>query len=389
MAEEENGQEKTEDATFKRLEKAREEGQVARSRELGTTLLLMTGGFSVLIFGANLSRQFQSVMLINFDFDRVSAMDTSRMLAHLSLSVEALLSAVGIILFLLMLAGAFGAIGLGGWIFSAKPMQPKLSRLNPIAGLKRMFSLKSLVELLKATAKFLLVAMVASLILYQMKGDLLSIGQQSIRPAIHHASWIVIWSAIGMSAATLLIALVDVPFQIFDNAQKLKMTRQQVKDEFKDSEGKPEVKSRIRQLQRELAQARMMSAIPDADVIITNPEHFSVALKYDSEGLSAPVVVAKGADQTAIKIREIAIAHQVPIMQSPPLTRAVFYSTEIDEVIPAKLYLAVAQVLAYIYQLRQRPSYRSSPGPIRNSELNRQIEIPEELQFDAAGDLVR
>ena len=389
MAEEENGQEKTEDATFKRLEKAREEGQVARSRELGTTLLLMTGGFSVLIFGANLSRQIQSVMLTNFDFDRVSAMDPSRMLTHLSISVEALLAVVGIILFLLMLAGALGAIGLGGWIFSAKPIQPKLSRLNPISGLKRMFSLKSLVELFKATAKFLLVAMVATLILYQMKGDLLSIGQQSIRPAIHHASWIIIWSAIGMSAATVLIALVDVPFQIFDNAQKLKMTRQQVKDEFKDSEGKPEVKSRVRQLQRELAQARMMAAIPDADVIITNPEHFSVALKYDPEGLSAPVVVAKGADQIAIKIREVAVAHQVPIMQSPPLTRAVFYSTEIDEVIPAKLYLAVAQVLAYIYQLRQRPSYRSSPGPIRNSELNRQIEIPEELQFDAAGDLVR
>ena len=133
----------------------------------------------------------------------------------------------------------------------------------------------------------------------------------------------------------------------------------------------------------------MMAAIPDADVIITNPEHFSVALKYDPEGVSAPVVVAKGADQIAIKIREVAVAHQVPIMQSPPLTRAVFYSTEIDEVIPAKLYLAVAQVLAYIYQLRQRPSYRPSSGPIRNSELNQQIEIPEELQFDAAGDLVR
>lgn len=388
MAEEENGQEKTEDATFKRLEKAKDEGQVARSRELGTTLLLMTGGFCLLIFGSDLSAKIQSVMTTNFTFDRVSAMDPNRMISHLSLSIEALLSVVGTILVLLMLAGALGAIGLGGWIFSPKPIQPKLSRLNPISGLKRMFSLKSLVELLKATAKFLLVALVASLILYQMKGDLLSIGQQSIRPAISHASWIIIWSAIGMSAATILIALIDVPFQIFDNAQKLKMTRQQVKDEFKDSEGKPEVKSRIRQLQRELAQTRMMSAIPDADVIITNPEHFSVALKYDAEGLSAPIVVAKGADQIAIKIREVASAHKVPIMQSPPLTRAIFYSTEIDQVIPAKLYLAVAQVLAYIYQLRQRPTYRPSPGPIRNSQLNQQLEIPEELQFNAAGNLV-
>lgn len=391
MAEEENGQEKTEDATLKRQEKAREDGQVARSRELGTTLLLMTGALSILIFGADLADRLQAVMQANFSFDRHAAMDPNMMSAKLGDSLSSVFDLVGLILFLIMLAGVVGAIGVGGWLVSAKPIQPKFSRLNPLEGLKRMFSMKALVELFKALAKFILVAGVAVLILFQMETDLLSISQEPLIPAVSHSTWIVIWSAIGMSAATVIIAAIDVPFQIYDNAQKLKMTKQQVKDEHKDSEGKPEVKSRIRQIQRELAQSRMMAAIPDADVVITNPEHFSVALKYDSEGAGAPVVLAKGADEIAIKIREIANAHDIPILRSPPLTRAVYFTTEIDEQIPAKLYLAVAQVLAYIYQLRARPSAsRAGPkpaGPIRASSLDSQLDIPAELQFDAEGNL--
>ena len=391
MAEEENGQEKTEDATLKRQEKAREDGQVARSRELGTTLLLMTGAISILLFGADLAGRLQTLMKASFDFDRHAAMDPNMMAAKLGSSLSSVFDLVGLILFLIMLAGVVGAIGVGGWLVSAKPIQPKLSRLNPLEGLKRMFSMKALVELFKALAKFVLVAGVAILILFQMETDLLSISQQPLIPAVSHSTWIVIWSAIGMSAATVIIAAIDVPFQIYDNAQKLKMTKQQVKDEHKDSEGKPEVKSRIRQIQRELAQSRMMAAIPDADVVITNPEHFSVALKYDSEGAGAPVVLAKGADEIAIKIREVANAHDIPILRSPPLTRAVYFTTEIDQQIPAKLYLAVAQVLAYIYQLRARPSAsRAGPkpaGPIRASALDSQLDIPSDLQFDAEGNL--
>ncbi|MDA8694326.1 flagellar biosynthesis protein FlhB [Pseudomonadales bacterium] len=391
MAEEENGQEKTEDATLKRLEKAREDGQVARSRELGTTLLLMTGALSILIFGSSLADRLQAVMKANFSFDRHGAMDTSMMAAKLGHSLSSVFDLVGLILFLIMIAGVIGAISVGGWLVSAKPLQPKFNRLNPLEGLKRMFSMKALVELFKALAKFILVAGVATLILFQMESNLLAIGHEPLIPAVSHSTWIIIWSAIGMSAATLIIAAIDVPFQIYDNAQKLKMTKQQVKDEHKDSEGKPEVKSRIRQIQRELAQSRMMAAIPDADVVITNPEHFSVALKYDSDGAGAPVVVAKGADEIAIKIREIANAHDIPILRSPPLTRAVYFSTEIDQQIPAKLYLAVAQVLAYIYQLRARPSVaRPGPkpvGPIRDSSLDSQLDIPNDLQFDAEGNL--
>lgn len=394
MAEEESGQDKTEDATPKRLEKAKDEGQVARSRELGTTLLLMTGGVSLLLLGADLSERLQSIMKLNFGFDRHGAMEPMMMVSYLGSSIASVIDLVGLILLMLMFAGVLGAIALGGWLFSAKPLTPKLSRLNPLEGLKRMFSMKSLVELVKAIAKFLLVAGVAVFILLYMEGDLLVIGQQALETALVHSSWIIIWSAIGMSAATVLIALIDVPYQVYDNAEKLKMTHQQVKDEFKDSEGKPEVKNRIRQLQRELAQSRMMASIPEADVIITNPEHFSVALKYDNEAFGAPRVVAKGADEIAIKIREVANAHAIPILQSPPLTRAIYYTTEIDEEIPAKLYLAVAQVLAYIYQLRQGtgPGVRSAAaqaarngGVLRSRALDSRMDIPMEMQFDADG----
>ncbi len=392
MAEEENGQEKTEEATPKRLEKAKEEGQVARSRELGTTLLLMTGGIALLVFGAALSERMQAIMRLNFGFDRQAAMDPMMMSSMLAESIGNLVGIVGLILTLLMIAGALGSIGLGGWLFSAKPLEPKFSRMNPIEGLKRMFSMKALVELFKAVGKFLLVAGVATLILFQMESELLVIGQQTLELALVHSTWIIIWSAIGMSAATIIIAAIDVPYQIYDNAQKLKMTRQQVKDEFKDSEGKPEVKSRIRQLQREMAQTRMMASIPDADVVITNPEHFSVALKYDASSSDAPIVVAKGADEIALKIREVANLHHVPILRSPPLTRAIFYSTDLEEPIPAKLYLAVAQVLAYIFQLReraQRGTWRppAANEPIRDYALDRKLEIPEEMLFDAQGNL--
>jgi len=384
MAEEENGQEKTEEATPKRLEKAREEGQVARSRELGTTLLLMTGSVCMLMFGELLASRLKSLMRGNFGFDRVAAQDPSYMFAYLGQSVYDMLDAVLLILFLLMFAGAMGSIALGGWLFSVKPIVPKLNRLSLLSGLQRMFSLKALVELFKAIAKFVVVAAVASLILWLMKDELIALGQESIEVAIVHAAQIIAWSAFGMSAATILIALVDVPFQVFDHAKKLRMTRQQLKDEFKESEGKPEVKSRVRQLQRELAQSRMMAAVPEADVVITNPEHFSVALKYDMNGNQAPLVVARGADEIAIKIREIANEHKVPLLRSPQLTRAIYYTTEIDEQIPGELYLAVAQVLAFVYQLSEIQRNRPIPQS-QIDQLNRKLSVPEGMQFDTEG----
>jgi len=240
-----------------------------------------------------------------------------------------------------------------------------------------MFSTKALVELLKALGKFLVVLGVALLVLSAYQDDLLSIAKQPLDLAIMHSVEIVGWCALWMACGLIIIAAVDVPFQLWDNKQKLMMTKQEVKDEYKDSEGKPEVKSRIRQLQREAAQRRMMQAVPEADVVITNPTHFAVALKYDGDKGGAPRLVAKGGDFVALKIREIAQEHKVTVLESPALARAVYYSTELDQEIPAGLYLAVAQVLAYVYQLRQ---YRSGKGR-RPDPLNN-LPIPPDLRRD-------
>ena len=240
-----------------------------------------------------------------------------------------------------------------------------------------MFSRRALAELFKAVAKVLLVVAVSVLILYWLTPMLLGLGSQDIAPAMARASQMVAWAALGLCATTILIALVDIPFQLFEHSRKLKMTRQEVKDELKNTEGKPEVKSRIRQLQREMSQRRMMSAVPEADVIITNPEHYAVALKYNSDNMGAPVLVAKGADHMAQKIREIGGAHEIPIVAAPPLARAVFYSTELEQEIPAGLYIAVAQVLAYVFQLESyRKGRAERPGQLSD------LPIPEELRRD-------
>jgi len=278
----------------------------------------------------------------------------------------------------LLAASIIGPIALGGWLFSAQAMQPKFSRMNPLAGLKRMFSMHALAELLKALAKFVVLLAVALLVLKADQDDLLALGHEALEPALQHSALIVAKSAIWLACGLILIAVVDVPFQLWDNRQKLMMTKQEVRDEYKDSEGKPEVKSRIRQLQREMAQRRMMEAVPQADVVITNPTHFAVALKYDPAKGSAPVLLAKGGDFLALKIREIAQENKVMVLESPALARAVYFSTEMDQEIPAGLYLAVAQVLAYVYQIKQ---YQAGKGK-RPAPLSDNLPIPPDLRRD-------
>lgn len=254
-------------------------------------------------------------------------MNTESMLQLLGAS--AYLAAQGLwpILLMLLVAAIVGPIALGGWLFSMDALQPKFSRLNPLSGLKRMFSAKSLLELSKALIKFLVVLAVALLVLSADRDALLALAHQPLEQAILHSVRVVGWSAFWMACSLLLIAAVDVPYQIWDNRQKLLMTKQEVRDEYKDSEGKPEVKSKIRQMQREMAQRRMMAAVPEADVVITNPTHFAVALKYDPAGGGAPLLLAKGNDFLALKIREVAQEHKVMVMESPALARAVYYST--------------------------------------------------------------
>ncbi|MBG6432403.1 flagellar biosynthesis protein FlhB [Pseudomonas aeruginosa] len=375
MAESESGQDKTEEPPEKRRREAREKGQLPRSRELNTLAILMAGAGGLLIYGADLAGALLRLMRSNFELSRETAMNTESMLQLLGAS--AYLAAQGLwpILLMLLVAAIVGPIALGGWLFSMDALQPKFSRLNPLSGLKRMFSAKSLLELSKALIKFLVVLAVALLVLSADRDALLALAHQPLEQAILHSVRVVGWSAFWMACSLLLIAAVDVPYQIWDNRQKLLMTKQEVRDEYKDSEGKPEVKSKIRQMQREMAQRRMMAAVPEADVVITNPTHFAVALKYDPAGGGAPLLLAKGNDFLALKIREVAQEHKVMVMESPALARAVYYSTELDQEIPAGLYLAVAQVLAYVYQLKQSQAGKGKrPSPLKD------LPIPPDLR---------
>lgn len=348
-----DSQEKTEHATPRRLEKSREDGQTARSKELATMAVLLAGAGGLLMFGSMLGRALERIMRFSFSFERDVAFDTHYMGLKLLAAAQDAAVALAPFMILVLIAAIAGSIGIGGLLFSGKAITPKLNRMDPIKGLKRMFSARSLVELVKAIAKVSLVMVIAILILRLRTDDLLAIAQKPPVPAMHHVLQTLGWSFFLLASATVVIAIIDVPFQIYDHQKKLRMSKQEVKDEYKDSEGKPEVKGRIRQLQREMAQRRMMQDVPDADVVITNPSHYAVALKYDQKTMAAPIVVAKGADQLAFKIMEIARENKVDILRTPPLTRAVYHNTDIGGEIPDGLYMAIAQVLAYLFQLRR------------------------------------
>ncbi|NWA00938.1 flagellar biosynthesis protein FlhB [Pseudomonas gingeri] len=379
MAESESGQDKTEDPTEKRKKDSREKGEIARSKELNTLAVMLAGTGGLLVFGGALAQAMAELMRLNFTLSREVVLDQRYMAIFLLQSGKTALWAVQPILLTLLLAAFIGPISLGGWLFAAGSMAPKFSRMNPLAGLKRMFSTKALVELLKALAKFIIVLLVALSVLSSDIDDLVRIAHEPLESSIIHSLQVVGWSALWMSLGLLLIAAVDVPVQLWESHKKLLMTKQEVRDEYKDQEGRPEVKQRIRQLQREMSQRRMMAAIPEADVVITNPTHYAVALKYDAEKGGAPVLLAKGNDFIALKIREIAVEHEIMLLESPALARSIYYSTELDQEIPAGLYLAVAQVLAYVFQIRQfRAGKGKRPDPLKDN-----LPIPPELRRDS------
>jgi flagellar biosynthetic protein FlhB len=378
MAESESGQDKTEDPTEKRTRESREKGEIARSKELNTLAIMLAGAGGLLIYGGDLALELLEIMRLNFSLPREVLLTPGAMTQYLLHSGKIALLAMQPVLIFLLLAAFIGPISLGGWLFAAGSLAPKFSRMNPAAGIKRMFSTTALIELLKAFGKFLLVLSVALVVLEGDIDDLLRIAHQPLEQAIIHSVQLVGWSTLWMSCGLILIAAIDVPIQLYQSKQKLMMTKQEVRDEHKDSEGKPEVKQRIRQLQREVSQRRMMAAIPDADVVITNPTHYAVALKYDPEKGNAPVLLAKGSDFLALKIREIAVANEVMLLESPALARSIYYSTELDQEIPGGLYLAVAQVLAYVYQIRQhRAGKGKRPEPLKD------LPIPPDLRRDS------
>lgn len=378
MADEDSSSEKTEEPTSRRLEQAREEGQIARSRELNTTALLVAGSAGVLVYGPSLTDAMSRLMRHNFDIPREAIFDVSSMVVYLAASSKLAGLAIVPLLVLAAVAAFVGPVALGGWLFSTKALAPKFSRLDPLAGIKRMFSMNSLVELFKGIAKVTLIGFVAYLVIESDTDAVLNLDRADINTAMAHSVELTAWAALLIAASTIVIAAIDVPYQMWDHNKKLRMSLQEIKDEMKDTEGKPEVKGRIRQLQREMAQRRMMAQVPLADVVITNPEHYSVALKYDQSRPGAPVVVAKGVDEVAMKIREIANAHNVMIFPAPPLARAIYHTTKLDQEIPEGLYMAVAQVLAYVFQLK---AYK--PGRGRKPVEPKSFTIPDAMRYDS------
>ena len=363
MAENEDGLEKTENATPKRLEEARKRGEIPRSRDLSA--VLMTGGVALSLLGQNVAGDLFGMMRSSLSLSRDQALDTTHMLPALSSAAFDALSTCLPIYGLIVLAALLAPLMLGGWSFSTEALMPKFNRLNPLEGVKRMFSGRSIVELLKALGKFGIVAVVAVFVLRKDMAALLSLGTEPPAIAIAHAIQLCGSGLISVSAGLLLIAGIDVPYQLWQYAKQLKMTKEEVRREMKEMEGSPEMKGRIRQMQQEMARGRMMQDVPKADVIVTNPTHFAVALRYDERGMRAPIVVAKGADVIAARIREIAGENAVPIFEAPPLARVLYRNVDIGHEIPANLYVAVAQILSYVFQLKasKQAGYPPPPKP--------------------------
>lgn len=353
MADEDSDLEKTESPSQRRLDQAREEGQVARSRELSTFAVVLAGGAGVWLMGSALAQSLISLIRDALTLDANLAFHPELLLPRLhELSMSTLLAFLPLF-GLLLLVAALSPLLLNGWLFSLSPLQPNFSKLNPISGIARMFSPNSLVELLKAVAKALVVGGLGVWGIWRNKDAVLALVSEPAVLAIPHLGSLVWSSFAAIMGGMLIIVAIDVPFQLWNHNRKLKMTREQVRQENKETEGDPQVKARIRRMQREMARRRMMAEIPKADVVVTNPTHYSVALKYSENGMHAPVVVAKGSDLMAAKIKEIAKEHNIPILEAPPLARALHKHCELGDAIPEALYTAVAEVLAYVYQLRR------------------------------------
>lgn len=364
MAEEnEDGAEKTESATPKRLEEARKRGEIPRSRDLSAAAVLMVGGVGLSFLGQQIAGDMFSMMQRSLTLTRDEALDVTHITPALSGAAADGLMACLPVMGMVMLAALLAPLVLGGWSFSTEALMPKFSRLNPLEGVKRMFSSRSLVELLKALGKFAIVAVVAVYVLRKDTPVLLGLGSEPTALAIAHALKLSGQGLISVSAGLLIIAGIDVPYQLWQYAKQLKMTREEVRREMKESEGSPEVKGRIRQMQQQMARGRMMADVPKADVIVTNPTHYAVALRYDDSRMRAPIVVAKGADAVAARIREIGGEHGVPIVAAPPLARVLWRSVDIGHEVPATLYAAVAQVLSYVFQLRAAKQ-AGAPPPV-------------------------
>jgi flagellar biosynthesis protein FlhB len=360
----ESDEDKTEQPTQKRLDEAREKGDIPRSRELTTAAVVLVAGAGLYMLGGKMAGDLHSIMQASLTLTREQTFNEEHALTIFSNTMLQAFWTCMPVLGLTMAAALFAPLAIGGWNIAFGSLAPDFSRLNPVSGFGRMFSANNLVELVKAFAKFLIVGVFGLLFLWGKRAEMLALGNEPLNMAIGHAISLSGHCLLILSGALALIAAVDVPWQLFQYNKKLRMSKDEIRQEYKESEGSPEIKGRIRQVQQEMARRRMMQEVPKADVIVTNPTHFAVALRYDEKRMRAPVVVAKGADVVAARIRDIARENSVPIFEAPPLARALYRNVDIGAEIPNTLYVAVAQVLTYVYHLRTaRRNGEAPPQP--------------------------
>jgi flagellar biosynthetic protein FlhB len=376
MADSDSG-EKTEDPTEKKLADARKKGQIARSKDLGTMFVLVGSAFSMFVMGDALVEALSQMMKKLFTLTRVEALDFNALIKIAYNGFSDVFMPLLWIFFIIIVAAFVGNTMLGGISFSFDAMAPKASRLSPLAGFKRMFGVQAAVELVKSILKFFVVCIVAFFLLSSLFNEILLLSLENIPINFKHAVTMLLWMFLALACSIGIIVAIDAPYQVWNHNKELKMTKQEVKDEHKNTEGSPEIKGRIKQTQYEMSQRRMMGEVPNSDVVITNPTHYAVALRYDADQGGVPILVAKGVDEMAMHIRTIAKEHEVAIIPSPALARSLFYTCEINEDIPEELFAAVAQVLAFIFQLNEHKKGRAKkPKPIAKL-----LPIPEEFRY--------
>jgi flagellar biosynthesis protein FlhB len=353
---------RTESPSQKRLDEARKAGRVPRSRDLGAALVVLTGGLALRGLGAGVGERLAALMRDGLSLDHTEIGDVTLMLSRLEHAAAQGLMAAAPVLALLLAAAVLAPLSIGGWTFSGSALVPDFGRLNPITGLGRIFSLRGFIELSKAFARFLVVAIVTIVVLAKQFPSFAALATEPVQVSLAHAMSLIGTAFIALGGALAVIAIVDVPLAIWQYNKGLRMTRQELRDEHRETEGSPETRSRVRRMQQQLARKRMMSRVPKADVVITNPTHYAVALCYDEQRNRAPVVVAKGVELIALTIRRVAEEHGVPIVEAAPLARALHASCELGDEIPTRLYVAVARVLTYVYQLRASRRF-AAPRP--------------------------
>ncbi|SEJ94061.1 flagellar biosynthetic protein FlhB [Paraburkholderia diazotrophica] len=366
--------EKTESATPRRLDKAREEGQVARSRELATFALVAAGFLGAWAMSGMIGDHVQTMLRAAFTFNHETVFDTKRTLSDAGVVAREGFYVLLPMLVLTGLAALLAPMALGGWLLSTKSLSPNFERLNPVTGLGRIFSINGSIQLGMSLAKIIVVGLIGGLAIWHKRDDMLALATQPLHIALSNAGHLVAVCCAMTVAGMFVIAALDVPYQLWNFHKKLRMTKEEVKREHRESEGDPHVKARLRSQQRAMARRRMMANVPKADVVVTNPTHFAVALQYTDGEMGAPKVVAKGVNLVAARIRELATEHNIPLLEAPPLARALYHNVELNREIPGALYGAVAEVLAWVYQLRR---FKEDGGvaPVAPTELD----VPPEL----------